>query len=380
MNTPGSRTGSARIPHWIVQINYRMRTAAFAMVFVGLGQELWHKQVGYVTWTLFALQFLVYPHILYWRARRAADSQKAELNNLLLDSLLIGVWIAALHFPLWPSFTLLLAGLLNITISRGYKGTLQALLASSLGMFVAVMFFGFKFSPDTGWATTIIVIVGMSAYLVAIGNASFVRNRQLRQTREKLREGELVLQRQIAEIQTLQAQLNEQAIRDPLTGLHNRRYLDSIVPHELARCGRDLAPLSVMMMDIDHFKHVNDTYGHQGGDEVLRQLAKLLIDNVRASDVACRYGGEEFFLLLPNMPVNFALVRAEQWRAAFAATTTVFGEAHIQATVSIGIACYPNDGVTSDELIRSADLALYRAKAEGRNRVVLATAGQSLMN
>lgn len=357
-----------------------MRTAAFAMVFVGLGQELWHKQVGYVTWTLFALQFLVYPHILYWRARRAADSQKAELNNLLLDSLLIGVWIAALHFPLWPSFTLLLAGLLNITISRGYKGTLQALLASSLGMFVAVMFFGFKFSPDTGWATTIIVIVGMSAYLVAIGNASFVRNRQLRQTREKLREGELVLQRQIAEIQTLQAQLNEQAIRDPLTGLHNRRYLDSIVPHELARCGRDLAPLSVMMMDIDHFKHVNDTYGHQGGDEVLRQLAKLLIDNVRASDVACRYGGEEFFLLLPNMPVNFALVRAEQWRAAFAATTTVFGEAHIQATVSIGIACYPNDGVTSDELIRSADLALYRAKAEGRNRVVLATAGQSLMN
>ncbi len=285
--------------------------------------------------------------------------------------LLLGAWVATLQFPLWPSFSLWLASLLNITISNGLKGTLQGMLAFAIGAGMAALVFGWHFSPETGWPTIILVAAGTSAYLIGIGNASFMRNQQMRVTREKLRQSEQVLQQRLAEIEVLQAQLNEQAVRDPLTGLYNRRYLDTIVPHELARCERDFAPLCVMMMDIDHFKHVNDTYGHQGGDAVLKQLAGLLIDSVRASDVACRYGGEEFFLLLPNMPPNFALLRAEQWRASFEATTTMFNEQGIRATVSIGIACYPNDGGTPADLIRCADMALYRAKAQGRNCTVL---------
>ncbi len=97
----------------------------------------------------------------------------------------------------------------------------------------------------------------------------------------------------------------------------------------------------------------------------------MLLDSVRASDVACRYGGEEFLLLLPNMNCNDALLRAEQWRAAFEATTVVYAGTSIKATLSIGIACYPQDGASVEELTRSADLALYRAKEQGRNRAVL---------
>ena len=338
MSKRADQASNTNVPHWIVRINYRMRTAAFAVTFVGLGLELWSKSVGPVTWTLFALQFLVYPHVLYWHASRAKDSQKAELNNLVLDSLLLGAWVATLQFPLWPSFSLWLASLLNITISNGLKGTLQGMVGFAIGVGLAGLVFGMEYSPHTGWPTTILVAAGTSAYLIGIGNASFMRNQQMRVTREKLRQSEQVLQQRLAEIEVLQAQLNEQAVRDPLTGLYNRRYLDTIVPHELARCERDFAPLCVMMMDIDLFKHVNDTYGHQGGNAVLKQLAGLLIGSVRASDVACRYGGEEFFLLLPNMPPNFALLRAEQWRASFEATTTYFNERSIKATVSIGIA------------------------------------------
>jgi diguanylate cyclase len=360
---------------WSVRNNYVLRTASFFLVFIFLGLHLRTQDASITLWVLLAAQFLVMPHLQYWWAMRSAKPAVAELKNLLLDPLLFGMWVAALHFPLWPTFSVWIASTLNITINRGWKGMLQALVAFIVGVLGSIALFGFGFAPDTAWPTTTLAFLSTAGYLIITANASYVRNQQLRATREQLRLGEQALQRQLAEIQILQAKLKEQAVRDPMTGLFNRRYLDTIVPHELARCARDGVPLCIMMMDIDHFKRVNDTYGHQGGDEVLKALASVLTDSVRVSDVACRYGGEEFLLLLPNMPVENALLRAEQWRAAFASTAVEFGGVTIRATVSIGIACYPDDGCTSDVLIRCADLALYRAKAEGRNRAVLFTAG-----
>ena len=363
--------------HWTVRTNYTYRTLSFFLIFVGVGLHLNGKGASATLWTLLALQFLLSPHLLYWRARRSADPQQAELNNLLLDALLIGMWVAVLHFPLWPTFSMWMGCTLNITINKGWKGMLPALLLFLSGILIATAIVGFGFEPATAWPTTAISFLGTAAYLIATGNASSVRNQQLRAAREKLRLGEQalhasndLLQQQLAEIQILQDKLEEQAVRDPMTGLFNRRYLDTIVPHELARCARDRVPLCLMMMDIDHFKHVNDTYGHQGGDEVLKAFAGLLMDSVRVSDVACRYGGEEFLLLLPNMSLENGLLRAEQWRAAFATRAVEFGDARISATVSIGIACYPDDGCVGDVLTRCADLALYRAKAEGRNRAL----------
>lgn len=178
------------------------------------------------------------------------------------------------------------------------------------------------------------------------------------------------LQSQLEEIRELQAKLAEMAIRDGLTGLYNRRYLDETLEREIARSRREGHPLSLVMIDIDRFKEINDTYGHQAGDEVLRTLADQLHRQVRAEDVPCRYGGEEFLILLPGMPLQSATERAEAWRQEFADKQVRFGDFELRNTASFGVASYPGHGKTADELSRCADQALYQAKAGGRNRVV----------
>jgi diguanylate cyclase len=186
----------------------------------------------------------------------------------------------------------------------------------------AACIWGFRFEPDTDWVTTLCCIVGLTFYLTALGQVAFTRILRLRVTREALqvRERELMeandaLHKNLREIDELQEQLREQANRDPLTGLYNRRYLDSTLERELARCKRDGNPLALILIDIDHFKQVNDTYGHQAGDEILLRLAALLAGMARAGDVACRYGGEEFLLLMPTMPMASARERAEALRS-----------------------------------------------------------------
>jgi len=362
--------------HWIVHTHHRMRASSFAMAFAFTGAHIWNQDYGAIAWGLLALQFLVYPHLLFWRAKRAGDPLQAELNNLLLDSLLIGVWVAALEFPLWITFTLFISSSLNNAISRGRRGILTAIAAFSCGALAWVAGVGFRLAPQTDWLVTLLCILGLSAYLLAIGSIAFARNRKLRETREKLQLGEKALQAanetlrlQLDEIHQLQGQLREQANRDPLTGLYNRRYLDATLEREMARSKREGLPLSLMLIDIDHFKQVNDTYGHQAGDEVLKRLAGILCENARSEDIACRYGGEEFLLLQPKMPLAMARERAEQWRAAFAAMTVPFGDLRIQTTLSIGVAAYPGHGKSADELIECADRALYLAKSAGRNRV-----------
>lgn len=364
-----------------------MRTMSFALVFAGIAVDWYQKGASPLMWSLLALQFLVYPHIMFWRACRAKVAHAAEFDNLLIDSLLIGVWVPVLQFSLWPCFALWLGSTLNITIVRGGKGLRDGTVMFLAGVLASVSLFGFRFAPQTAWPTTLLLMFGISAYLIAIGYVSNSRNGKLREAREQLRLGEKalhatndILEQRLVEIQILQERLKEQAIRDPMTGLFNRRYLDTIVPHELARCEREKAPLCVMMIDLDNFKQVNDTYGHQGGDELLKALASMLLDSVRASDVACRYGGEEFLLLLPNMSAEHAVGRAEQWRAAFEATTVNYGGTNIKATLSIGVALYPGEGASVDELTRCADLALYKAKAQGRNRVVLFSEPDSILN
>ena len=171
------------------------------------------------------------------------------------------------------------------------------------------------------------------------------------------------------EVQALQAELREQATHDALTGLYNRRYLEDTLSRELILARRKGHPVSIVMGDIDHFKAVNDRYGHLGGDEVLRSFGDLMKRHVRGSDIYCRYGGEEFLLVLPEMRKEDAFQRAEQLRSALAAAPVVHGTSSIAVTASFGIATFPCDGRSSDELISSADRALYEAKAAGRNRV-----------
>ncbi|MGE5469129.1 MAG: diguanylate cyclase [Ignavibacteria bacterium] len=192
-----------------------------------------------------------------------------------------------------------------------------------------------------------------------------------RQAEAALRDANLQLQRQLHEIVSLHAKLEEMATRDSLTGLYNRRSLDETLDREIARAKREGHSLALVMIDVDHFKRLNDTYGHQAGDQVLAALGQLLREDTRAEDVACRYGGEEFLILLPHISLEAARERAESWRARFAELAVRHGELSLQTTISLGVTAYPNHGHTSEELTQSADLALYLAKHDGRNRVTV---------
>ncbi|WP_394686461.1 diguanylate cyclase [uncultured Xanthomonas sp.] len=168
----------------------------------------------------------------------------------------------------------------------------------------------------------------------------------------------------------LRESLRLQSIRDPLTGLFNRRYLEESLNHELARCGRRQMPLSLLMLDVDHFKQFNDLHGHGGGDALLAAVGQMLSTRLRGEDIACRYGGEEFTVILPETGPEQAQAIAEQIRsAAQQLSATVDGKALPAVTMSIGVASYARDGVVATTLLRKADAALYRAKRCGRNQV-----------
>ena len=171
----------------------------------------------------------------------------------------------------------------------------------------------------------------------------------------------------------LREALREQSIRDPLTGLYNRRYMEEALKQQLSRVTRQLHPLGIIMIDIDHFKRFNDTYGHVAGDALLHELGQFLQSHIRGEDIACRYGGEEFMLIMPDASLETAHQRAEQLRQATSQLrlqgVTQFLET---ITLSIGVAMYPEHGRTIEIVLRAADSALYRAKREGRNRVVIA--------
>jgi diguanylate cyclase (GGDEF)-like protein len=167
--------------------------------------------------------------------------------------------------------------------------------------------------------------------------------------------------------------LRRQSTTDELTGLYNRRWFDETLRRELFRAERKRAALAVVMIDLDHFKRMNDTYGHEAGDLVLRAVGQCLRDGVRRSDVACRYGGEELVLVLPECDGAAAVRCAETIRTAIAALALQQGDVLLPAvTASFGVAVWPAHGDDAATLLQAADRALYTAKHAGRNRVCMA--------
>ena len=168
----------------------------------------------------------------------------------------------------------------------------------------------------------------------------------------------------------LQESLRQQSIRDPLTGLFNRRYLEESLPRELSRCERTGQSLALMMLDLDHFKALNDSHGHEAGDQLLAGFGGLLQSLCRREDIACRYGGEEFTVILPDIDAESALRRANEVREATAHMVVRHHQQRLPTvTVSIGVALYPADGGDGTRLREAADAAMYRAKNAGRDRV-----------
>ena len=170
----------------------------------------------------------------------------------------------------------------------------------------------------------------------------------------------------------LRESMRNMSIRDPLTGLFNRRYMQEALAQEQHRARRNAAKLAIIMIDIDHFKRFNDSFGHDGGDAVLRALGAFLKNNVRGSDVACRYGGEEFALILSPSTQEGARQRAEKIREGAALLSVSHANQPLGAvTLSLGVAIFPDDASEAEAIVKAADVALYQAKRGGRNRVFM---------
>ena len=218
-----------------------------------------------------------------------------------------------------------------------------------------------------GWV--LITLLFMGALLVG----AFVLARAQRR-RDVLAENLRTLNRRLEEKVRLRTEeLEQQAIRDPLTGLFNRRYLDETLPREIHRALREGQELAVVMIDLDHFKAFNDQWGHEAGDSVLLGVAEALLDGLRASDIACRYGGEEILIVMPGADTDEAVRRISAISSQVSNMgARVMGRSLPPVTFSAGVATVPEHGDNAEMLIRAADRALYMAKETGRDRVVVA--------
>ena len=357
--------------HWVVRMNHRNRTWGFAMLGLVMGLHIAPNSPSWLSWSLLGSTFLLYPQVAWWVAMRSIRPLWQELWHMRLDALLFGAWTAALHFPVWITFALFISPTLNLALFRGLRGLLEAVAFWVTGALATGTVVGWKMQPETDTSVTWVTMIVLNLYLLVTGLDNHQRSMKLHEARKRLRHNEQDLQRQLLEIHQLQDKLKEQALRDPLTGLYNRHLLDETLNREINRCNRARQPLTLLLIDVDHFKGINDRWGHQMGDNVLRQVASRLQSEIRSSDWCFRYGGEEFLLVFPEMDVEQAWEKAEKLRQWFAANPLEIGDASVKVTVSGGIAAltaYDHDVIT---LIQRADLALYSAKHQGRNRMLV---------
>lgn len=356
--------------HWVVRMNHRNRTWGFLALGLVIGMHIAQKMPDPLLWSWLLATYLLYPQLAWLVSKYSKNPLRQELWHMRLDAWLCGAWAATLHFPLWIAFTLFITVLLNLTLFRGWRGLWEAFLAWMTGALLLGFFSGGRVDMETdGWVTgTTLAMLSLFLIVTALDNQQ--RSMRLHQMRLKLRSSQQGLQRQLEEISGLQNQLKEQALRDSLTGLFNRYRLSEVLHREIERCKRAGQSLSLLLIDIDHFKNINDRWGHQVGDEVLRQVAERLERNTRAGDWCFRYGGEEFLLILPQADMQDAWLKADLLRQRLAADPLLCGDQAVDVRISAGLSTYPDHGADLDALLGSADRALYQAKREGRNRVV----------
>ncbi len=267
-----------------------------------------------------------------------------------------------------------------------FSGAYRALIQTTAGILVAtlVLVLGAWYGTELVVARRIRAMLNV-AHRIRTGDLTArtrfsAEDEEFAEVGNALDEMAEALQKREAELKQALRELSEQVITDPLTGLNNRRYLWDFLRRDLLRARRAVLPVAAILFDIDHFKRFNDTWGHEAGDRVLKSAAKVVKQNVRGSDIACRYGGEEFVVILPEATLKVAIDRAEKIRHGIEEMKlTSTGKPLDRVTASFGIALFPTHAGDEEALLRAADEALYQAKAGGRNRVQVYQAKPSLL-
>lgn len=328
---------------------HRVRTLVVGLAALPIGAVLYLNHANAWLWLLLAINALLWPHIAWRLARRNTQPVDAEERNQLFDAVTAGAWVAAIRFDLLTSVLLVSLITMNHVGSGGLRWVarsvaLQVASAALLGIFLPPVW-----PPHT---ETLVVVASLPLIAIFPSCLSYVSFRLSQRVRQQNR---------------LLAQLSR---TDSLTGLANRSAWLDAARNEFERHVRHPHVASLLLLDLDHFKAINDRYGHTTGDAALQALARILLANLRTLDTAGRFGGDEFGIVLPDTNVAAARDVAERI-CREVARIRPDGHDHTCA-VSIGIAPLDASCISLKAWIEQADIALYRAKADGRNRVCCA--------
>ncbi|TFY88838.1 diguanylate cyclase [Pseudomonas kairouanensis] len=326
---------------------YKSRTLGLTLGFVCVVFGMYPLYPPTWVWVWMVINAFAWPHLAFQCSRRSTHSLRSERRNLLFDSFCGGFWVGAMHFNPLPSVTTLSMMTMNNVAIGGPRFMLAGWVAQGLGIGVSLLIFAPGFVAVTTQVQLYACLPILMLYPLALGWICYRQAVNLARHKREL----LALSR-----------------TDSLSGLLNHGAWKDHLEIEFQRCRRGPAGAAIALIDIDHFKIINDTYGHVTGDIVLRQLSKVLRQNLRATDLAGRYGGDEFCVILPDMPLNRATEVMEALRDRFNALAYA-QDPTLRASLSIGLAPYHPAHADSTSWLNDADQALYEAKSGGRNRV-----------
>ena len=326
---------------------YPLRALGMGLGGVVVGVVLWERNAGLAAWLCMAAISFVWPHVAHLLSRRSADPYRAEIRNLLVDSALAVVLVTLMHFNLLPSVLLVTLTMVD-KITTGIRGLWARSLPGMAGAAVAgAAFNGFQWAPETSMPVILACLPVMVLHTLSVSLVSY------RLIRRVSRQNQL---------------LDELRRIDALTGLYDRGHWQEQAEATLHRHHATDEPACLVMLDIDHFKQINDQHGHTVGDEVLRALARIVLSNVRATDCAGRYGGDEFAIVLRGMHLDGATAVAHRIREQVQALQ-LHDMPGLQFTTSMGVATADHRHSSLRAWTNAADAELYQAKAAGRNRV-----------
>lgn len=327
---------------------YPPRIVGLGLGFFCVASVFYQQHAHPLAWALLVFHGFIWAHLAYWRSIRSDDPRRTEQHNLLIDSLLGGLWVPLMSFNILPSFLIIVMLSMDNIATNGLRLFWRGLVAHLLGGLVAIALVGLNFNLLPTLPILLACLPFLTVYPIMVGIITYRLSIKLAEQKEILQ------------------QLSR---TDGLSGLHNRAYWEERASQEFARSRRNGKPAVLILLDIDHFKRINDEHGHAVGDEVLREVAQLLRANLRPFDVIGRYGGEEFGIVLPDADRSCAWAMAERLRETVAQAASL--GCPNPCTISLGVAPLTAEIQGHGQWLQRADKALYYAKQQGRNRSVV---------